>query len=47
MVVISVEVNAAVLDLLVRTRWLGEREAGERVAIGRAIGRLLADAAKS
>ena len=40
-VVVPVEVDAAIVDLLVRLRWLREREAGDRGKIGQAISALL------
>ena len=43
---ITVEVDAAILDLLVRSEWLNEEVAGDKLAIGDAIARLLAATAK-
>ena len=41
-----VESDGPVLDLWIKTRWLQEGEAGDRSAVGRAIGAMLADAAR-
>ena len=41
-----VEYDGPVIDLLIKTRWLQEGEAGDRSAVGRAIGAMLADAAR-
>jgi hypothetical protein len=38
--------NGAIIDYLIRLRWLSEDVAGDRRAVGTAIGRLLADSAK-
>jgi hypothetical protein len=35
-----------VLDFLIKTRWLTEGEAADRDAVGRAIGAMIADAAR-
>jgi len=40
-----VEYDARVVDLLCKLPWLEERAAGDRAAIGEAIGCMLADAA--
>ena len=42
---VTVEIDSAVLDLLIATEWLGEREAGDRRQVGAAIARVLADSA--
>jgi len=44
--VVPVEIDAAVLDLLITTGWLAELEAGDKAAIGRAIAAMLKDAAR-
>jgi hypothetical protein len=44
LVVCAVEVDAGILDLLCRTGWLDETAAGDKAAIGRAIGEILRDA---
>jgi hypothetical protein len=44
--VIPVEVGADILDLLVRLRWLDDRLADDRNAVGRAITRMLLDVAE-
>jgi hypothetical protein len=44
--VAPVEVGADILDLLVRLRWLDDRLAGDRIAVGQAITRMLLDAAR-
>ena len=41
----SVEYDGTVIDFLVRTEWLGEREACDRKAVGAAIARMLRDSA--
>jgi hypothetical protein len=41
-----VEVNARHIDLLVRTHWLAEADAGDRTAINRALQAMLDDAAR-
>ena len=41
-----VEFDASVLDLLVKLHWLQEGEASDRDAVGRAIGAMVADAAR-
>ena len=41
----TVEYDGAVVDFLVRTEWLGEREAGDRRQVGAAVARMLADSA--
>jgi hypothetical protein len=38
-VVAHVPYNAPVLELLIQTRWLAERDAGDRLAVGLAIGK--------
>jgi hypothetical protein len=43
-VLVPVEVDVAILDLLCRTGWLAESGAGDKAAIGRAIGEILRDA---
>jgi hypothetical protein len=43
---IPVEVNAEVLELLVRLGWVANQDAGDKRAVGAAIARLLADAAR-
>jgi len=43
--VAMVEYDARVVDLLCKLPWLEERAAGDRAAIGEAIGCMLADAA--
>jgi hypothetical protein len=43
---VPVEVDAAILDLLVRTRWLDPASVDDRRAIGRALAAMVADAAK-
>ena len=40
-----VEYGADVVDFLVRTEWLTEREAADRKAVGAAIARMLRDSA--
>ena len=40
-----VEVDADVVDFLIRTEWLGEREAGDRRQVGEAVARMLRDSA--
>jgi hypothetical protein len=45
-VVIGVELDAAVLDLLVRLRWLDERTANDKAAIGRAVAAMLCETAR-
>ena len=40
-VIVSVEVDAATLDLLLRLGWLRERDAADRQAVGAAIAELL------
>jgi hypothetical protein len=40
------DIGAAELDLLIKTRWLAERDAADRAAIGRALRAMLSDAAK-
>jgi hypothetical protein len=42
---ITVEVDAAIVDLLVETRWLGERDCGDRAKIAAALNEMLVDAA--
>ena len=44
LIVVPVEVDSAILDLLIRTGWLGESGASDKAAIGRAIGEILRDA---
>ena len=44
--VASVEFDAAVLNFLVKLKWLLEAEASDRGAVGRAIGALIRDAAR-
>jgi hypothetical protein len=44
--VAPVEVDADIVDLLVRLRWLDDRRAGDRNAVGQAISRMLVDAAR-
>jgi hypothetical protein len=44
--VCQVEFGAPVLDFLIKLRWLDEASAGDRDAVGRAIGALVADAAR-
>jgi hypothetical protein len=39
-----VEVDSAILDLLIRTGWLAESGASDKAAIGQAIGEILRDA---
>jgi hypothetical protein len=46
MVPLDFDVNREVIDMLVRTRWLADRDAGDRHAIGRALRRMLESAAK-
>ena len=41
----TVEYDADVVDFLVRTEWLGEREAVDRRQVGAAIARMLKDSA--
>jgi hypothetical protein len=41
-----VEYDAAVLDFLIRLHWLGESEACDRQAVGRAIGAMVAASAR-
>jgi hypothetical protein len=43
---VTIEVDSAIVAMLVETRWLAERDAGDKAAIGHAIERLLADAAQ-
>jgi hypothetical protein len=45
-IVARVEVDAAIVDLLCRLRWLAEADAGDRRAVGAAVSKLLADAAR-
>jgi hypothetical protein len=42
----TVEFDGPVLDLLIRTGWLLEGEAADRDAVGSAITRMIADAAR-
>ena len=42
---VPVEVDAAVVDFLIRTEWLTEREAADRRAVGAAVSRVLKDSA--
>jgi hypothetical protein len=42
----QVEVDAAVLDLLVRLHWIEDRDVTDAAAVSRAIAALLADAAR-
>jgi hypothetical protein len=44
--VVGVEIDARVLELLVRLRWLAERDAADRGAVGQAIAAMLQDAAR-
>jgi hypothetical protein len=44
--VAPVVVAADIVDLLVKLRWLDDRLAGDRIAVGVAITRMLVDAAK-
>jgi hypothetical protein len=44
LIVVGVEIDGGILDLLIRTGWLAEPGAGDKVAIGRAIGEILCDA---
>jgi hypothetical protein len=43
---VTVELGPEVLDMLIRAHWLEERHAGDRMAIGQAIARMLAEAAR-
>jgi hypothetical protein len=43
---LSVELGAAEIDFLVRTRWLADRDVHARDEVGAAIARMLADAAR-
>jgi hypothetical protein len=45
-IVVGVAVGAAVVDFLIRTNWLVERDAADRQQIGNAIARLLEDSAR-
>lgn len=42
----TVELGAEELSFLIRTQWLAEAEAGDKHAVGRAIGAMVADAAR-
>jgi hypothetical protein len=42
----TVELGGEELDFLVRLQWLQEAEAGDRRAVGRAIGAMVSDAAR-
>ncbi len=42
---VTVEIDGAVLDLLIACEWIGEREAADRRQVGEAVGRLLAASA--
>jgi hypothetical protein len=44
-VVAPVEIDGAVLDMLIRLRWLVERDAADRGKIGEAVARMLRDSA--
>jgi hypothetical protein len=39
--------RAEEIDFLVRTRWLGERDAGDQRKVGEAIARMLASSARA
>jgi hypothetical protein len=43
--VYPVEINAAIIDMLVRTAWLDDKKATDAQEVSRAIGALLADTA--
>jgi hypothetical protein len=45
-IVISVEVDADLLNLLIRTKWLSESAAADRTAIAKALAAMLTDAAR-
>jgi hypothetical protein len=45
-ILVGVEVDAAIVDFLVRLHWLREGDAGSRAKIGAAVGAMLADAAR-
>ena len=42
----TVEVDGEVLNFLIATRWLGEGEVGDKAKVGKAISRMLKDAAR-
>jgi hypothetical protein len=44
--VYPVEADGDVVGLLIRLHWLDERDASDKAAVGRAIARMLADAAR-
>jgi hypothetical protein len=44
-IVVAVEIDAPVLDLLIRLRWLTESDAHDRGRVGEAIARMLRDSA--
>jgi hypothetical protein len=43
----QIELCGEVIDWLIRTRWLDQRQAGDRTEVGRAIEAMLQDAAKN
>ena len=43
---VTVEADSAIVDLLIRLQWLCEADSASKEAIGRAIERMLADAAQ-
>jgi hypothetical protein len=43
-IVISIEIDESVIDLLIRTEWLNERDADDRGALERALQRMLQNA---
>jgi hypothetical protein len=44
-ILVGVEVDAAIVDLLCRLRWLREADAGDRARIGQAVAAMLREAA--
>ena len=42
---VQIEITIDIVDLLVRTGWLAERDTGHKVAIARAVEAMLADSA--
>jgi hypothetical protein len=45
-IMVKIEVNAAVVELLIKTQWLTESDADDRAAIGSALERMLAYSAR-
>jgi hypothetical protein len=45
-IVVAIEVDAAVVDMLVRMQWLAAADAENRSAVGDAIARMLRDSAR-